>query len=140
MGGVFMKKIMKRMLFLSVVVCSFYAGCLLSGDQAYEGRQQTAQICDTVIRSFQQALTDAADLKQAKIYLAEYLPQIKSFVTQTLSNVGVGEGREGKDGLLCEAISLEDYFINTISENGKYKIRFYFLNLLEKVENFFLGS
>ena len=204
MGGVFMKKICKRLVFLAVFVCCFYTGGLLADKQTLQeelirlhvvGASDSAedqavklQVRDAVIASLEQALADATDMAQAKAYIQDHLPQIEAAANEALRELGVtdravvtfleeafpireydtfilpsgvyeslritiGEGQgqnwwcvvfpslcfgstEDVEDVAAGA-GFSDELTGAVTRKENYRIRFYFLDLLGKVENFF---
>jgi stage II sporulation protein R len=208
MDGVFMKKILKRLVFLLVLVSCFYTGALLADKEklhdelirlhvvgasdSMEDQTIKLQVRDAIIVSLQQALEDATDIEQAKSYIQEHLPQIEAAANAVLQELGsediavvsfmeeafpirdydtfslpsgvynslritIGDGN-GKNwwcvvfpSLCFQASStgvedvaagagFSDELSNTVTRQEGYQIRFYFLDLLGKIENFFFGD
>ena len=208
MDGVFMKKLLKRLVFLLVLVSCFYTGALLADKEklhdelirlhvvgasdSMEDQTIKLQVRDAIIVSLQQALEDATDIEQAKYYIQEHLPQIEATANALLQELGsedsavvsfmeeafpvrdydtfslpsgvyhslritIGEG-EGKNwwcvvfpSLCFQASStgvedvaagagFSDELSNTVTRQEGYQIRFYFLDMLGKIENFFFGD
>ena len=208
MDGVFMKKILKRLVFLAVLVSCFYTGALLADKEklhdelirlhvvgasdSMEDQAIKLQVRDAIIVSLQQALEDATDIEQAKSYILEHLPQIEaaanavlqelgsediavvSFMEETFPvrdydtfslpsgvynslriTIGDGNGKNWWCGVfptLCFQASstgvedvaagagFSDELSNTVTRQEGYQIRFYFLDMLGKIENFFFGD
>lgn len=208
MDGVFMKKILKRLVFLAVLVSCFYTGALLADKEklhdelirlhvvgasdSMEDQTIKSQVRDAIIVSLQQALEDATDIEQAKSYIQEHLPQIEAAANAVLQELGsediavvsfmeeafpvrdydtfslpsgvynslritIGDGN-GKNwwcvvfpSLCFQASStgvedvaagagFSDELSNTVTRQDGYQIRFYFLDMLGKIENFFFGD
>jgi stage II sporulation protein R len=208
MDGVFMKKILKRLVFLAVLVSCFYTGALLADKEklhdelirlhvvgssdSMEDQAIKLQVRDAIIVSLQQALEDATDIEQAKSYILEHLPQIEAAANAVLQELGsedsavvsfmeeafpvrdydtfslpsgvynslritIGDGN-GKNwwcvvfpSLCFQASStgvedvaagagFSDELSNTVTRQEGYQIRFYFLDMLGKIENFFFGD
>jgi stage II sporulation protein R len=208
MDGVFMKKILKRLVFLAVLVSCFYTGALLADKEklhdelirlhvvgasdSMEDQTIKLQVRDAIIVSLQQALEDATDIEQAKSYILEHLPQIEAAANAVLQELGsediavvsfmeeafpirdydtfslpsgvynslritIGDGN-GKNwwcvvfpSLCFQASStgvkdvaagagFSDELSNTVTRQEGYQIRFYFLDMLGKIENFFFGD
>jgi stage II sporulation protein R len=208
MDGVFMKKILKRLVFLAVLVSCFYTGALLADKEklhdelirlhvvgasdSMEDQTIKFQVRDAIIVSLQQALEDATDIEQAKSYIQEHLPQIEAAANAVLQELGsediavvsfmeeafpirdydtfslpsgvynslritIGDGN-GKNwwcvvfpSLCFQASStgvkdvaagagFSDELSNTVTRQEGYQIRFYFLDKLGKIENFFFGD
>ena len=208
MDGVFMKKILKRLVFLLVLVSCFYTGALLADKEklhdelirlhvvgasdSMEDQTIKLQVRDAIIVSLQQALEDATDIEQAKSYIQEHLPQIEAAANAVLQELGsediavvsfmeeafpirdydtfslpsgvynslritIGDGN-GKNwwcvvfpSLCFQASStgvedvaagagFSDELSNTVTRQEGYQIRFYFLDMLGKIENFFFGD
>ena len=208
MDGVFMKKILKRLVFLAVLVSCFYTGALLADKEklhdelirlhvvgasdSMEDQTIKLQVRDAIIVSLQQALEDATDIEQAKSYILEHLPQIEAAANAVLQELGsedcavvsfmeeafpvrdydtfslpsgvynslritIGDGN-GKNwwcvvfpSLCFQASStgvedvaagagFSDELSNTVTRQDGYQIRFYFLDMLGKIENFFFGD
>lgn len=208
MGGVFMKAIFKRLVFLTVLVCCFYTGALLADKEilhdelirlhvvansdSVEDQNIKLQVRDAVIGSLQQAMADATDMDQAREYIQEHLPQIQAAANAVLKELGsddsaivtfmeesfparqydtfslpsgiyqslritIGDG-QGKNWWcvvfpsLCFQASASDVedvaagagfsdgLSNTVTRQEGYQIRFFFLDLLGKMENFFFGD
>ena len=107
MDGVFMKKIWKRMVFLTVAVVCFYTGGLLADQRTLqqelirihvvaasdscEDQNMKLQVRDAVLESLQQALSDATDVDQAKAYIQAHLPQIEARANAILRELGAGD-------------------------------------------------
>lgn len=208
MDGVFMKKIIKRLVFLTVLVSCFYTGALLADKEklhdevirlhvvgasnSMEDQTIKLQVRDAIIVSLQQALEDATDIEQAKSYILDHLPQIEAAANAVLQELGsediavvsfmeeafpvrdydtfslpsgvynslritIGDGN-GKNwwcvvfpSLCFQASStgvedvaagagFSDELSNTVTRQEGYQIRFYFLDMLGKIENFFFGD
>ena len=208
MDGVFMKKILKRLVFLAVLVSCFYTGALLADKEklhdelirlhvvgasdSMEDQTIKLQVRDAIIVSLQQALEDATDIEQAKSYIQEHLPQIEAAANAVLQELGsediavvsfmeeafpvrdydtfslpsgvynslritIGDGN-GKNwwcvvfpSMCFQASStgvedvaagagFSDELSNTVTRQDGYQIRFYFLDMLGKIENFFFGD
>ena len=208
MDGVFMKKLLKRLVFLLVLVSCFYTGALLADKEklhdelirlhvvgasdSMEDQTIKLQVRDAIIVSLQQALEDATDIEQAKSYILEHLPQIEAAANAMLQELGsedsavvsfmeeafpvrdydtfslpsgvynslritIGDGN-GKNwwcvvfpSLCFQASStgvedvaagagFSDELSNTVTRQDGYQIRFYFLDMLGKIENFFFGD
>ena len=208
MDGVFMKKILKRLVLLAVLVSCFYTGALLADKEklhdelirlhvvgasdSMEDQTIKSQVRDAIIVSLQQALEDATDIEQAKSYILEHLPQIEAAANAMLQELGsediavvsfmeeafpvrdydtfslpsgvynslritIGDGN-GKNwwcvvfpSLCFQASStgvedvaagagFSDELSNTVTRQEGYQIRFYFLDMLGKIENFFFGD
>ena len=208
MDGVFMKKILRRLVFLTVIVCCFYTGALLAdkdklhdelirlhvvaASDSEEDQAIKLQVRDAVIGSLQQAMSDATDMGQAKSYILDHLPQIEAAANAVLQELGsedtavvsfmeeafsvrdydtfslpsgvyeslritIGEG-EGKNwwcvvfpSLCFQASSSDvedvaagagfsDELSNTVTRQEGYQVRFFFLDMLGKIENFFFGD
>ena len=208
MDGVFMKKILKRLVFLAVLVSCFYTGALLADKEklhdelirlhvvgasdSMEDQTIKSQVRDAIIVSLQQALEDATDIEQAKSYILEHLPQIEAAANAVLQELGsedcavvsfmkeafpvrdydtfslpsgvynslritIGDGN-GKNwwcvvfpSLCFQASStgvedvaagagFSDELSNTVTRQEGYQIRFYFLDMIGKIENFFFGD
>ena len=104
MDGVFMKKILKRLVFLAVLVSCFYTGAILADKEklhdelirlhvvgasdSMEDQTIKLQVRDAIIVSLQQALEDATDIEQAKSYILEHLPQIEAAANAVLQELG----------------------------------------------------
>ena len=208
MDGVFMKKILKRLVFLAVLVSCFYTGALLADKEklhdelirlhvvgasdSMEDQTIKLQVRDAIIVSLQQALEDATDIEQAKSYILEHLPQIEAAANAVLQELGsediavvsfmeeafpvrdydtfslpsgvynslritIGDGNGKKwwcvvfPSLCFQASStgvedvaagagFSDELSNTVTRQDGYQIRFYFLDMLGKIENFFFGD
>ena len=203
-----MKKILKRLVFLAVLVSCFYTGALLADKEklhnelirmhvvaasdSSEDQSIKLQVRDAIIVSLQQAMEDATDIAQAKLYILEHLPQIEAAANAVLQELGsediavvsfmeeafpvreydtfslpsgvyeslritIGEG-EGKNwwcvvfpSLCFQASSTDvedvaagagfsDELSNTVTRQEGYEIRFYFLDILGRIENFFFGD
>jgi stage II sporulation protein R len=208
MDGVFMKKILKRLVFLAVLVSCFYTGALLADKEklhdelirlhvvgssdSMEDQAIKLQVRDAIIVSLHQALEDATDIEQAKSYILDHLPQIEAAANAVLQELGsediavvsfmeeafpvrdydtfslpsgvynslritIGDGN-GKNwwcvvfpSLCFQASStgvedvaagagFSDELSNTVTRQEGYQIRFYFLDMLGKIENFFFGD
>ena len=208
MDGVFMKKILKRLVFLAVLVSCFYTGALLADKEklhdelirlhvvgasdSMEDQTIKSQVRDAIIVSLQQALEDATDIEQAKSYILDHLPQIEAAANAVLQELGsediavvsfmeeafpvrdydtfslpsgvynslritIGDGN-GKNwwcvvfpSLCFQASStgvedvaagagFSDELSNSVTRQDGYQIRFYFLDMLGKIENFFFGD
>ena len=208
MDGVFMKKLLKRLVFLLVLVSCFYTGALLADKEklhdelirlhvvgasdSMEDQTIKLQVRDAIIVSLQQALEDATDIEQAKSYILEHLPQIEAAANAVLQELGsediavvsfmeeafpvrdydtfslpsgvynslritIGDGN-GKNwwcvvfpSMCFQASStgvedvaagagFSDELSNTVTRQDGYQIRFYFLDMLGKIENFFFGD
>ena len=208
MDGVFMKKILKRLVCLAVLVSCFYTGALLADKEklhdelirlhvvgasdSMEDQTIKLQVRDAIIVSLQQALEDATDIEQAKSYIQEHLPQIEAAANAVLQELGsediavvsfmeeafpvrdydtfslpsgvynslritIGDGN-GKNwwcvvfpSMCFQASStgvedvaagagFSDELSNTVTRQDGYQIRFYFLDMLGKIENFFFGD
>jgi stage II sporulation protein R len=208
MDGVFMKRIFKRLLFLSVLVCCFYTGALLADKEmlhdelirlhvvaasdSAEDQAIKLKVRDAVIASLQQAMSDATDVNQAKEYIQDHLPQIEAAANAVLKELGskdlatvsfmeeafpvreydtfslpsgvyeslritIGEG-QGKNwwcvvfpSLCFQASSSDvehvaagagfsDGLSNAVTQQQGYRVRFYFLDMLGRLENFFFGD
>lgn len=99
-----MRKCIRRLAFLTVVVCCFYTGCWLADKQSLHNTvidlhivaasdstaDQTIklQVRDAVLESLQQALQDATDVEQAKSYIQSHLPRIQEIANQVLKEMG----------------------------------------------------
>ena len=203
-----MKKILKRLVFLAVLVSCFYTGALLADKEklhnelirmhvvaasdSSEDQSIKLQVRDAIIVSLQQAMEDATDIAQAKLYILEHLPQIEAAANAVLQELGsediavvsfveeafpvrqydtfslpsgvynslritIGEG-EGENwwcvvfpSLCFQASSTDvenvaagagfsDELSNTVTRQEGYEIRFYFLDILGRIENFFFGD
>jgi len=203
-----MKKILKRLVFLAVLVSCFYTGALLADKEklhnelirmhvvaasdSSEDQSIKLQVRDAIILSLQQAMEDATDIAQAKLYILEHLPQIEAAANAVLQELGsediavvsfmeeafpvreydtfslpsgvyeslritIGEG-EGENwwcvvfpSLCFQASSTDvedvaagagfsDELSNTVTRQEGYEIRFYFLDILGRIENFFFGD
>ena len=208
MDGVFMKKLLKRLVFLLVLVSCFYTGALLADKEklhdelirlhvvgasdSMEDQTIKLQVRDAIIVSLQQALEDATDIEQAKSYILDHLPQIEAAANAVLQELGsediavvsfmeeafpirdydtfslpsgvynslritIGDGN-GKNwwcvvfpSLCFQASStgvedvaagagFSDELSNSVTRQDGYQIRFYFLDMLGKIENFFFGD
>lgn len=208
MDGVFMKKILRRLVFLTVIVCFFYTGALLAdkdklhdelirlhvvaASDSEEDQAIKLQVRDAVIGSLQQAMSDATDMGQAKSYILDHLPQIEAAANAVLQELGsedtavvsfmeeafsvrdydtfslpsgvyeslritIGEG-DGENwwcvvfpSLCFQASSSDvedvaagagfsDELSNTVTRQEGYQVRFFFLDMLGKIENFFFGD
>lgn len=208
MDGVFMKKILRRLVFLTVIVCFFYTGALLAdkdklhdelirlhvvaASDSEEDQAIKLQVRDAVIGSLQQAMSDATDMGQAKSYILDHLPQIEAAANAVLQEIGsedtavvsfmeeafsvrdydtfslpsgvyeslritIGEG-DGENwwcvvfpSLCFQASSSDvedvaagagfsDELSNTVTRQEGYQVRFFFLDMLGKIENFFFGD
>ena len=115
--GVFMKKCMRRLAFLAIAVCCFYAGGLLAGKH---GPAVGLQMADSMLASLQQALQDATDVGQAKSYMETHLPRIQETANKVMKEM--------------------DCLDSIVLESNAYRFRFYFLELLGRMENFFAGE
>ena len=94
MDGVFMRKLTKRVAFcLMIAVLIFLSGILADRNVLHnslirlhvvansddpEDQAIKLQVRDAVVRSLQSAMTDIADVEQAKAYLQENLPKIRA--------------------------------------------------------------
>ena len=208
MDGVFMKKILKRLVFLLVLVSCFYTGALLADKEklhdelirlhvvgasdSMEDQTIKSQVRDAIIVSLQQALEDATDIEQGKSYILEHLPQIEAAANAVLQELGsediavvsfmeeafpvrdydtfslpsgvynslritIGDGN-GKNwwcvvfpsfcfqasstGVedVAAGAGFSDELSNSVTRQDGYQIRFYFLDMLGKIENFFFGD
>lgn len=99
-----MKKILKRLVFLAVLVSCFYTGALLADKEklhdelirlhvvgasdSMEDQTIKLQVRDAIIVSLQQALEDATDIEQAKSYIQDHLPQIEAAANTLLQELG----------------------------------------------------
>ena len=99
-----MKKILKRLVFLAVLVSCFYTGALLADKEklhnelirmhvvaasdSSEDQSIKLQVRDAIIDSLQQAMEDATDIAQAKLYILEHLPQIEAAANAVLQELG----------------------------------------------------
>ena len=99
-----MKKLLKRLLFLTMLVSCFYTGALLADKEklhdelirlhvvgasdSMEDQTIKLQVRDAIIVSLQQALEDATDIDQAKSYIQEHLPQIEAAANALLLELG----------------------------------------------------
>ena len=100
-----MKKIWKRMVFLTVAVVCFYAGGLLAdkntlhqelirlhvvaASDSYEDQNMKLQVRDAVLASLRQGLSDATDMDQAREYIRAHLPQMEAAANAILRELGV---------------------------------------------------
>jgi hypothetical protein len=117
MDGVFMKKCMRRLAFLAIAVCCFYAGSFVAGKYDPAVR---LQVGDVVLATLQQALQDATDIEQAKSYMKTHLPRIQETANKVMKEM--------------------DCLDSIVLESNAYRFRFYFLELLGRMENFFAGE
>lgn len=129
MDGVFMRKTLRRLLFLLVVVCCFHIGGWMTDRQTLDS--DPLQIRDRLMDSLGQAIRDATDLRQAGGYLQAHWPRIRAAADDMLGQLASGE--EAKSFFW-------ETFVSQSWDTAPYHIRFYFLEWLEKVENFLFGD
>ena len=100
-----MRKLTKRVAFcLMIAVLIFLSGILADRNVLHnslirlhvvansddpEDQAIKLQVRDAVVRSLQSAMTDIADVEQAKAYLQENLPKIRTVANQALQKAGV---------------------------------------------------
>lgn len=105
MGGVFMRKIIKRIGILAALVCLVLLGTLIADRQTLheelirlhvvaasdsaEDQQIKLSVRDAVLQLLGQALADATDMEQAKAYIQTHLPQIEAAANDALVALGV---------------------------------------------------
>ena len=123
MGGVYMKAIVKRLIFLVVLVCCFYTGAVLadknmlhdeliglyvvSASDSIDDRMIHLEVRDAVIESLQQAVADATDMSQAKKYIQDHLPQIEAAANAVLRRLGSVE--QARVSFVGEAFPIRIY-------------------------------
>ena len=104
MGGVFMKKLFKRTVFLAVLVALVWCGMVLADRQMlHEGlirlhivadsddadaQSLKLRVRDAVLASLHEGLAGMTDTEQAMEYLQECLPQIEQLANQVLQAAG----------------------------------------------------
>ncbi len=102
-----MRKLMKRVAFCALLAALVWCGTLLADRQKLnedlirlhvvansdsEADQQIKlRVRDAVTESLQSAMSDVADVEQAKAYLQENLPKIQKIATETLRSLGCAE-------------------------------------------------
>ena len=114
-----MRKGFVKLLWLTVAVCLVCLGGQLVDQQGQKYRME----------SLQQAISDAVDLQLANDYLQNHLPKFRTLVGEALDDIGILED--------VETTFLQDTCESLYTTMGTYLFRSYFLDLLEKVENFF---
>lgn len=131
-----MRKIGRRLVALSLLICSFLLGGLLvdkhtlreglirlhvvAASDSEVDQDVKIRVKDAVIRSLTQALSNATDIDQAKAYIQDYLPKIEAVAKSAI-----------------QEIELQD--TTQVVFQDRFQIRFYFLDLLGRLENFFFG-
>ena len=107
MGGVFMRKLWKRVVFVAVVVAMFWTGTLIADRQrlnqelirlhvvansdAAEDQQIKLRVRDAIVESLRQGMTEVLDVEQAKAYLRQQLPQLEELANRVLREAGFSE-------------------------------------------------
>ncbi len=102
-----MRKLMKRVAFCALLAALVWCGTLLADRQKLnedlirlhvvansdsEADQQIKlRVRDAVTESLQSAMSDVADVEQAKAYLQENLPKIQKIANETLRSLGCAE-------------------------------------------------
>ena len=148
MDGVFMEKIIRRLLFLAVIVGCFYWGGFLADREALRdeltGRCAAADVqqaenypeqmrpWDGLLASLRQAVADASDMQQAGSYIHAHLPRIREAAQDMFRQL------DSED--IVADLFREEVWSASFAETEKYRIRFYFAELLDKVEKFFFGE
>lgn len=113
-----MKKILGRLFCILVAVCCFYSGGILTSQEMLQTLNVTGQT--SLVDSFRQGVSDATNLDLAREYLQTHLPQIREASNHILQESGI---------LSCFQ-----------TDDKGYQIRFYFIDILEKLENFFFDD
>ena len=123
MGGVFMRKLWKRVVFVAVVVAMFWTGTLLADRQrlnqelirlhvvansdAAEDQQIKLRVRDAIVESLRQGMVEVLDVEQAKDYLRQQLPQLETLANRVLREAGFSE--TAVVSLNTEAFPTRDY-------------------------------
>ena len=123
MDGVFMKKILKRIVICGLLVAICWSMILISDrrklsnglirfhvvahSDAQEDQAIKREIRDAVLQSIQTDLQEIADIEKAKEYLRSNLPQIQVIVNQALRELGF-QG-SSKVSLCKEAFDVRHY-------------------------------
>ena len=132
MGGVFVGKIFKRVMFLTILVVFFHFGGFLAdkalwledlGNWYLEDKNPVSesQILDALLITLQQAFHNATKIDQGKLYLKFYLPKLQEAVWDVFAVFGSSEIE-----------SVESELQSLIDGKAGHNIRFYFFELLEK--------
>lgn len=104
MDGVFMRKLMRRIVFCFLLAALVWCGTLIADREALNEElirlhvvansdseaDQTIKlrVRDAVVESLQSAMSDVADVEQAKAYLQENLPKIQEIANSVLKEAG----------------------------------------------------
>ena len=123
MGGVFMKKAIKRVFVCFMLACLVWCGTLLSDRQRLnrelirlhvvassdsgEDQWRKVLVRDAIVEYLRQDLKNLTDVEQAKRYLQDKLPQLKEIAEDTLYLAGSEEKVEVS--LEQEAFDRRDY-------------------------------
>lgn len=104
MGGVFVKKLMKRVGFCLILATLVWCGTLIAdrerlneelirlhvvaNSDSQEDQSIKLQVRDAVTKSLESDLKKVADVEEAKAYLRENLPKIQAVANETLAKAG----------------------------------------------------
>lgn len=107
MGGVFMRKLWKRVVFVAVVVAMFWTGTLIADRQrlnqelirlhvvansdAAEDQQIKLRVRDAIVESLRLGMEEVLDVEEAKAYLRQQLPQLEALANRVLREAGFSE-------------------------------------------------
>ena len=123
MGGVFMKKAIKRVIICFVLACLVWCGTLISDRQrlnrelirlhvvansdSREDQWRKVLVRDAIVDYLGEELKHVTDVEQAKLYIQEKLPQLKELAEKTLYLAGCEESVDVS--LSQEAFDRRDY-------------------------------
>ena len=138
-----MQKVLKRWLFILCMVLCVIAGSMLPGGSSIAGERMGVE---AMASSFTQAIEDAVDLQKAQNYMQDHLPQIRETVDHWMQTSG-SEGWLDSFGECIRRKSQEVWekmvFFQTDADgegNRSFKLKFYLVDLLSEIENFFSGE
>ena len=110
MDGVFMRKLLRTIIFCCLLVCLVWLGALAADRQTLknelvrfhvvaasdsaEDQAVKLQVRDAVISSLQAEMQNMTDVQQAKAYLQESLPKIRDIANRTLAASGMDDQAE----------------------------------------------
>lgn len=123
MGGVFMRKLGKRILFCAVLAAAVWCGSVLADRQTLdqelirlhivassdsrEDQTIKLKVRDAVLESLRSDLAQIRDVEQAKAYLQANLPRIRQIANQVLQDAGCDA--EAAVSLCREAFDTRQY-------------------------------
>ena len=104
MDGVFMRRMIGRVLFCLILAASFWTGTLIADKQtlrqelvrlhvvgasdSQEDQTMKLRLKDAIVESLRSDLAKLSDAQEAKTYLSENLPKIEAFANRFLQEAG----------------------------------------------------